>query len=241
MKGLRQKGRAVKIVLVAQFGGKCQRCGYDRCMRALQFHHTDDSEKAEWSKKSGRASQDEVAAHPERFLLLCANCHFEEHDRIDRENRLLATCRVCGCTFRTESHRGGTNRGNYCSRDCYGKDRHRVALAGVPDRLRKYIDKAGECLVWTGHCQRDVPVLNYPMGYRNNCIRPAARILWELERGPLDEKQQVWRTRDTPRCIRPEHQILGTRRSMMAGAGRARRIAAKPGRNAGESQGFLPI
>jgi hypothetical protein len=244
MKGMRNKLRVTKIALVTEFGGKCQRCGYDRCMRALQFHHTDDSEKKEWNEKNGRyggASAAEIKAHPERFVLLCANCHFEEHDRIDQENQLIATCLDCGCSFKTEAHRGKAGRGNFCSRDCYWKHRHKIALANLPDRLWKHVEKVSDCWVWTSHCCGNTPVMNYPLGYRMNKVRPAAQILWELERGSLGEGQEVWRTCKTPRCIRPDHQILGTRKSMLTHAGRARRIAARNGENRPEVQGELPI
>jgi hypothetical protein len=36
-------------------------------------------EKYVWSKK-GTTSMRELAAHPERFELLCANCHIEHHE-----------------------------------------------------------------------------------------------------------------------------------------------------------------
>jgi hypothetical protein len=31
----------MKEMLVAELGGKCQKCGYDRYVGALQFHHLD--------------------------------------------------------------------------------------------------------------------------------------------------------------------------------------------------------
>jgi hypothetical protein len=235
----REKDRAMKQALVDQFGGKCQRCGYDRCLRALHFHHVDDSEKSEWNGGSGRASLEEVVAHPERFLLLCANCHFEEHDRIDQENRIHATCRSCGETFETEAYLEKEGKGIYCSKACQHKDRHKVAIAGVSDRLWKHVEKVGECWVWTGYAPDGVPVMGYPVSYKKNTIKPAARVLWELERGPLSAGQQVWRACPTPNCIRPDHQLVGTRRSMLSRAGRVKRITARNGKKPPETQGEL--
>jgi hypothetical protein len=120
------------LKLVEEFGGACQRCGYNRCTRALQFHHKDASEKALWSKRSGRASTREVAAHPERFILLCANCHFEEHDALDELNREMLTCPICGKLFRKVSQsREAYGRGKYCSLAC-GNQGKRVPLDTVP-------------------------------------------------------------------------------------------------------------
>ena len=36
-----ERRRTVKRILVAEAGGRCARCGYDRCIAALQFHHMD--------------------------------------------------------------------------------------------------------------------------------------------------------------------------------------------------------
>lgn len=51
----------------------CCRCGYKKCAAALQFHHKDPKQKI------GRIFN---IKSPERkkCILLCANCHFEEHE-----------------------------------------------------------------------------------------------------------------------------------------------------------------
>lgn len=82
----RDHERAVRAALKAEFGGKCQRCGYSKCQVAIVFHHVDDTEKYVWNVKGKTgASLREVAAHPERFELICMNCHFEIHHP-DRES-----------------------------------------------------------------------------------------------------------------------------------------------------------
>lgn len=75
----RDKERLLRRELKIQFGGKCETCNYSRNWAGLQFHHKDSSEKYKWSKKGG-ASVLEVKAHPERFNLLCSNCHIELHN-----------------------------------------------------------------------------------------------------------------------------------------------------------------
>lgn len=42
---LRLKKRKVKHILIEYKGGKCQKCDYNRCEGALQFHHRNPSEK----------------------------------------------------------------------------------------------------------------------------------------------------------------------------------------------------
>lgn len=68
----------MKRALIAEAGGKCQVCGYDRCQAALQFHHLDREEKAfalshEGVARSIKRARKEAA----KCVLLCANCHAE--------------------------------------------------------------------------------------------------------------------------------------------------------------------
>jgi DNA-binding transcriptional ArsR family regulator len=73
-----RRRRKVKRILVAEAGGRCVRCGYDRCVRALHFHHRDPSSKA--FGLSGRGYTRGIAAlraEAEKCELLCSNCHAE--------------------------------------------------------------------------------------------------------------------------------------------------------------------
>lgn len=77
--------RAVKTQLIEEAGGRCQLCGYDRCARALQFHHVDPASKrfaiALRGVTRAIARAREEAA---KCVLLCANCHAEvEAGRLD--------------------------------------------------------------------------------------------------------------------------------------------------------------
>lgn len=74
----REKERAERKRLRLEFGGKCQECNYSKCQAALHFHHVDSTQKHEWNTKGG-ADLREIKTHPERFKLLCANCHIELH------------------------------------------------------------------------------------------------------------------------------------------------------------------
>ena len=55
----------------------CEICGYNRCVRALEFHHT-GTKGATVSKLSNiEAIKAEIKEHP--VVILCANCHREVH------------------------------------------------------------------------------------------------------------------------------------------------------------------
>jgi hypothetical protein len=73
-----KRRRKVKRLLVAEAGGKCLICGYNRSVVALQFHHLDPDEKrfaiAQRGCTNGINLVREEAA---KCVLLCANCHSE--------------------------------------------------------------------------------------------------------------------------------------------------------------------
>jgi hypothetical protein len=79
-----KKRHIVKATLVAFLGGKCQKCGYDRCIGALVFHHTDPSKKEFTISGKHALSIDKLKKEVLKCQLMCANCHAEEHDESTR-------------------------------------------------------------------------------------------------------------------------------------------------------------
>lgn len=70
--------RRVKAILVADAGGACALCGYDRTTAALQFHHVDPAAKSFGIAGAGMArSLARARAEAAKCVLLCANCHAE--------------------------------------------------------------------------------------------------------------------------------------------------------------------
>lgn len=59
--------------------GRCQRCGYDRCMAALDWHHVDPSEKEYNPSQMYWLSQKLQKAEISKCVLICSNCHREAH------------------------------------------------------------------------------------------------------------------------------------------------------------------
>ena len=73
-----QKRRDAKDQLVRAAGGRCVLCAYDRCLGALQFHHTDRKTKLFGLAMKGRTmSFEKLLAEARKCVLLCANCHAE--------------------------------------------------------------------------------------------------------------------------------------------------------------------
>jgi hypothetical protein len=70
--------RRSKSKLVAWAGGRCIRCGYNRCLAALQFHHRDrKTKKFQLSNSGVPRSFEQLKREAEKCDLLCANCHAE--------------------------------------------------------------------------------------------------------------------------------------------------------------------
>jgi hypothetical protein len=68
---------------IAAKGARCEICGYDRCMEALEFHHLNESDKDFGLSEKGYArSWKRVEKELEKCVLLCANCHREIHAEV---------------------------------------------------------------------------------------------------------------------------------------------------------------
>ena len=75
-KKLREMAREYK-------GGKCIKCGYNKCQRALSFHHINPKEKDfDLSSRGLTRSWERIKKEIDKCVLLCANCHMEVHDGI---------------------------------------------------------------------------------------------------------------------------------------------------------------
>jgi hypothetical protein len=74
--------RRFKLACVTYKGGKCQKCEYNKCLGALDFHHIDPKEKDFGISKSGITKfSDKIMLELDKCILLCANCHRELHYR----------------------------------------------------------------------------------------------------------------------------------------------------------------
>lgn len=75
--------------LVNYLGGGCKNCGYDKKLSVLEFHHLDPSIKdAELSKILLTSNEDFIKNELDKCILLCSNCHKEEHFKIDYRQQL---------------------------------------------------------------------------------------------------------------------------------------------------------
>ena len=68
-----------KRAAIAYKGDKCQKCGYDKCIAALTFHHRDPAEKEYQIATMFGWSWARIMQELDKCDLLCANCHAELH------------------------------------------------------------------------------------------------------------------------------------------------------------------
>lgn len=145
---MRESDRRRKQRAVDYKGGKCQKCGYSKCLNALEFHHTDPSRK-DFTVAGKRRPWEDLRIELDKCLLLCSNCHREHHEAlVDSEHALklleirkhipdrgsapkkeTRTCTRCSTPFETYPSTGK----HFCSRSCKASAQHAVAWPSDSD------------------------------------------------------------------------------------------------------------
>lgn len=143
LRGLKRKYEAVQMR-----GGKCEKCGYNKNLAALDFHHRDpNTKKFQIDMRAfSNTNLDTLKEELDKCDLLCANCHREEHnpnliiDDISSEleecnkssfnNEYGSICPVCGKRF-------PKSKGKiYCSKECRDADKHYPSLEEVEEQYK---------------------------------------------------------------------------------------------------------
>ena len=76
---VKKSRQRLKERLVYVSGGKCQCCGYDKCIQALEFHHLNPEEKDFAIAANANIGWNTAKAEIQKCILVCANCHREIH------------------------------------------------------------------------------------------------------------------------------------------------------------------
>lgn len=78
-----KRRRELKQKMVNLKGGKCQRCGYDKCLQSLEFHHIDPTQKDLQISSYGILEFSKLQRELDKCILVCSNCHREIHKEIE--------------------------------------------------------------------------------------------------------------------------------------------------------------
>ena len=78
----RHRGLEMKIKYINLAGGKCSRCGYNKNLASLVFHHVkEETKEFELSMRElSGYSEKKIMKEFEKCIVLCHNCHSEEHN-----------------------------------------------------------------------------------------------------------------------------------------------------------------
>lgn len=75
--------RECKRILVDYKGGRCIKCGYDKYIGALEFHHIDPTQKDFTISNKGKTiSLENLKKEVDKCVLVCSNCHREIHGNV---------------------------------------------------------------------------------------------------------------------------------------------------------------
>lgn len=81
VEAVQRRREKTKELLVEYKGGKCEICGYDKCISALEFHHIVSGEKEFGIGQKGYTrSFEKNKEEVDKCILVCANCHREIHE-----------------------------------------------------------------------------------------------------------------------------------------------------------------
>jgi hypothetical protein len=78
-----ERFRRYKKEAVEYKGGKCERCGYDKCYAAFDFHHKDPLQKDPNWPNMGNWPLKSIKHELDKCMLVCATCHREIHYYIE--------------------------------------------------------------------------------------------------------------------------------------------------------------
>jgi predicted HNH restriction endonuclease len=83
-----ERQRAFKKQCIAYLGGCCEKCSYDKCDAAMEFHHVDPSKKDfNISQVKSTTFSSDVKVELDKCWLVCANCHREIHHELTLEKQ----------------------------------------------------------------------------------------------------------------------------------------------------------
>lgn len=80
----------IKKELVEYKGCKCEKCGYNKNIKNLEFHHLNpDDKEFNISTEGGIRSIEEFKKEVDKCILVCTICHRDIHDEISGATRKL--------------------------------------------------------------------------------------------------------------------------------------------------------
>lgn len=115
-----------------------------------------------------------------------------------------SVCPVCKSQFYLPpSHRRPDAT---CSRACRAVRQSQWQWRDLAERFWSKVDKSGPCWLWTGATLKT----GYGSIRINKKAERAHRVSFEMAKGAIPGGMLIRHTCDEPRCVNPDHLILGT-------------------------------
>lgn len=158
---VKQKERALsrKLELIELKGGKCEMCGYDKNIAALEFHHLDPSMKSFQldSRHLSNTTKEKILEEVDKCILVCSNCHRElhnpqfnnknigglieemqsKHASVFSSTKKKGVCKHCGKEFNYVDGK------LYCSKEC-----RKAEINGKYPSYNELLEKYNEVKSW---------------------------------------------------------------------------------------------
>jgi predicted transcriptional regulator len=81
-----KRRRKLKELAVEYKGNNCERCGYNKCIDALEFHHLDPQKKSFSIGNKGKTiAWKKIKNELDKCIMVCSNCHKEIHYELRNE------------------------------------------------------------------------------------------------------------------------------------------------------------
>lgn len=146
----KQRGLKRKWEIIQERGSRCEKCGYDKNLAAIEFHHRDPEEKLFQIdlRAFSNTKLETLRLELDKCDMICANCHREEHnpdlvftnipnlligvDKTSFQNPSGDVCPVCETRF--PKMKGKI----YCSSVCREKDKGYPTIEEI-DEQRKLL------------------------------------------------------------------------------------------------------
>ncbi|OGL40555.1 MAG: hypothetical protein A3C43_01895 [Candidatus Schekmanbacteria bacterium RIFCSPHIGHO2_02_FULL_38_11] len=83
IRAVKKRRKKLREMALEYKGTRCSRCGYSKCIEALEFHHLDSDGKDFGISNNGYTrSWSKIKKELDKCIVLCANCHREVHLKI---------------------------------------------------------------------------------------------------------------------------------------------------------------
>lgn len=87
------------------------------------------------------------------------------------------------------------------------------------ERFWKFVDKSGDCWIWTG-----TKSCGYGMFWDGESHVRATRFVYRITKGPLEPGKVIMHSCDNPACVNPSHLTQGTYQENLLDASRKGRL-----------------